>query len=207
MLFPVGHGLSLDDPRGDWRPLDEDAGVAMSSRTVWFDQGVPTASWSLEVGDGEGPTTRVTTVPTAAADGAVEVSATDHGVQEGARRFAVAGGRASVALVTQSPVDLDEAGRDDALTFSMRLDEAPAAPLELGVSDGSDTATVTLEAVSGPEAGEWRTYAVPVACFAESGVELSRVTSPFRLGVAGPATVSLARVALGSEADVRVSCD
>ena len=207
--YPFGHGLSLDSPRGNWTALDEDVGEAWSSRSVWFDKGVPTASWSLEVGGDDGALTRITTVPANAAGGAVAVSATDFGVQEGARQFVVSGGEATIALSIQSALDLVAAGNaDDLLTFVARVDSAPAEPMRLSMDSGEgEEGSLTLDALAARRGDDaWQTYAVPLGCFTEQGVDTSRLRSPFRLTVAGPATLSLSRVALDEEYDVLLEC-
>jgi len=208
VLYPFGHGLSLDSPRGEWAALDEDVGEAWSSASVWFDKGVPTASWSLEVQGEDGTVTRVTTVPIEAAEGRVEVSATDYGVQEGARRFVVSKGEATIALSMRSGIELAAAvGEDDLLTFLMRVDEAPPEPPRLSMDEGDGADGVSLDALTEAEAnGTWRTYAVPLDCFAERGLDTSAVRIPFRLTTVGPATLSLSRVALDERYDVLLDC-
>ena len=207
-LYPFGHGLSLDDPRGDWEALDERVGEVRSSRSVWFDKGVPTASWSLEVGGEDGALMPVTSVPARVAGGAVRVGATDFGVQEGARQFVVSDGGAIVALSMRPALDLEVAGgKGDLLTFVMRVDEAPAEPPRLSMG-GDGAGGVPLRGLSAADAvGAWRTYAVPLDCLAGRDPDtVGRVGSPFRLTIEGPATLSLARVALGRTYDVLLDC-
>ena len=209
-LYPVGHGLTLESPQGNWKKLDEDAGAAMSSQSVWFDRGVPTASWSLQVGNGKKSTTRITTVPTEAMNGKVTVSATDFGVQEGARSFEVAKDTmARVELVTSSAVDIAAiSGEADHLTFSMRLDKPPASALTVAMGSAKpDAKGVALSAPADGAGEDWQTYSVPLECFSDQGVDMKNVNAPFRLDMKGPATVSLSRVALGKKADtVTVDC-
>src|SRR3546814_4702028 len=96
-LFPLGYGLTYASPATPWAPLPEVAVDAAADRHSWFAKGVPAASWSLVVaGPGGDRQTRLTAVPAQALGGRVIVTATDHRVQEGARRFAIAGGDAAI---------------------------------------------------------------------------------------------------------------
>jgi beta-glucosidase len=55
-------------------------------------------------------------------------------------------------------------------------------------------------------AGRWTRIAVPLACFAHAGAELSRVTGLFELSAATALDFSVSRVALGGDFDQQVSC-
>src|SRR3546814_16350771 len=76
---------------------------------VFFDKGLPTASWPLTVSEADGgDPLRVTTVPATGLSGRATVRAADHSVQEGARQFVIAAGPdgAAVARNAQSAIDL-----------------------------------------------------------------------------------------------------
>lgn len=207
-LFPLGYGLS-GTTRTTVPALSEDPGVTeQDSGGVFMDKGMPATSWSLEVGGaGTGGNTRVTTVPAQSGAGRVKVTATDHGVQEGARRFEFDGsGPAEIVLRTQSAVDMTrETNGDVLLLATMRVDAAPTAPVTLGIrtgAGGSDIAVGRLEILP---VGEWKTVGVPLKCFA-GNVNMTTVDAPFVLSSTGRMTVSIAKVALGTVADVKLPC-
>jgi beta-glucosidase len=204
-LFPFGYGLT--GPAA-WQPLPEQSGVADAGpEGVYLDRGAPSASWSLEVGAPGASTTRISTLPASAADGRVVVTATDHQVQEGARRFALSRGAATIALSTQAPVDVTrQANGDVSLVVTARRDAPLAGTPTIGTRSGTKSVSVPLPQLKALPTGQWRTIAVPLKCFARAGADLAKLDVPFVLSLDGPATISLARVALGTVADQTVDC-
>ncbi len=173
-----------------------------------MDKGLPATAWSLEVGGaGTGGNTRITTVPAQSGAGRVKVTATDHGVQEGARRFEIDGsGPAQVLLSTQSPVDLTRQTNGDVMLLAtMRVDAAPTRPVTLSLRSGPGGGQVALGRMEKLPVGQWKTLGVPLKCFG-GNVNMGKVDSPFILATEGALTVSVARVALGTTADVTTSC-
>lgn len=204
-LFPFGYGLG--GPAA-WQPVPEQSGVADTGpEGVYFDRGAPSASWSLEVGGPGASMTRISTLPARAADGRVVVTATDHQVQEGARRFTLSGGPATIALSTQAPVDVTrQANGDVSLVMTVRRDAPLAGIPAIGARSGTAGGSVPLPQLNALPAGQWRTIAVPLKCLARAGADLAKLDAPFTLSLEGPATLSLARVALGMVADQTVDC-
>lgn len=207
-LFPLGYGLT-GASRTTVPTLSEDAMVAEADAgDVFMDKGMPATAWSLEVGGaGTGGNTRITTVPAQSGGGRVKVTATDHGVQEGARRFVIDGsGPAQILLGTQSPVDLTrQANGDVMLLATMRIDAAPTGPVTLALRSGPGNGQVALGRMEKLPVGQWKTLGVPLKCFV-GNVNMGRVDTPFVLATDGALTVSVARVALGTTADVTPGC-
>lgn len=206
--FPIGYGLTAASAT-TVPVLSEDPKVAEADAgDVFMDKGLPATAWSLEVGGaGTGGNTRITTVPAQSGAGRVKVSATDHGVQEGARRFAIDGsGPAQIVLSTQSPVDLTRQTNGDVMLVStMRVDAAPTRPVTLSLRSGPGGGQVALGQLQQLPIGAWKTLGVPLKCFG-GNVNMAKVDTPFVLSTDGKLTVSVARVALGTTADVKVSC-
>ncbi len=130
-LYPFGYGLKYTSPKGAWTALPENSGASGGDARVWFANGVPAASWSLNVGDDDGgQQARVTAVPAKALDGRVTVTATDHVVQEGARRFVLSSGKASIQLGTFDPLNIArESNGDVMLLVTAKVDGAPKSRL------------------------------------------------------------------------------
>ena len=214
-LYPFGYGLRYaHGPRG-WTALPEDSGVSDdgSDGGVFFDRGVPASSWSLTVSRADGTNAlRVTTVPAEALGGRVRIAATDHGVQEGARSFAIAAHAqgAVIELSTFDPIDLSrETNGDMLLLATVRRDAPIARPLSMSVRcDGEPCgATVPIAEFGELAEGEWQTLGVPLKCFRAAGADMARISSPFRLMADGDAGLSIARVALGSLSDADAIAD
>ena len=215
-LFPFGYGMRYADGPAAWTPLPEDSGVTDDGGDsgVFFERGVPASSWSLTVSQADGTNAlRVTTVPAEALDGRVRIAATDHGVQEGARSFAVdahAQG-AAIELSTFDPIDLSrETNGDMLLLTTVRRDAPIARTLSMAVSCDSASCgeAVPVREFGALALGEWQTVGVLLKCFRATGADMTRITAPFRIATDGAAEISIARVALGSlsEADVIADC-
>lgn len=215
-LFPFGFGMRYADGAAAWTPLPEDSGVTDDGGDsgVFFERGVPASSWSLTVSQADGANAlRVTTVPAEALDGRVRIAATDHGVQEGARSFAVdahAQG-AAIELSTFDPIDLSrETNGDMLLLTTVRRDAPIARTLSMAVSCDSAPCgeAVPVREFGALALGEWQTVGVLLKCFRATGADMTRITAPFRIATDGAAEISIARVALGSlsEADVIADC-
>ncbi len=203
VLYARGYGLRYVSPRPAWKALPENSGASGGDARVWFDKGVPSASWSLVVADATGgQQTRITTVPAKALDGRVSVTATDHVVQEGARRFVVDSGSASIRLGTFDALDIArESNGDVMLLVTARVDKAPGKA-SIGMrGGGAASVPVTLPAGKG-----YVRYGLQLKCFAGRGVDMTKVTEPFVLTLEGAADVSVAEVRLGSDAEVVLGC-
>ncbi len=202
-LFQFGFGLSLMSGM-NWSMLSEDPGVdAVDNGNVYFAKGIPASAWSLRVLDDSGDSTRITTVPAMALGGRASVTSTDFVVQEGARRFDISSGNASVELATQAPIELMRETNGDVLVVAtIRFDARPQGSMMWSLNQTS----IPFAAANSAPVGEWRTYGVPLKCFAGKGADVGKVSVPFRLTSTGTARYSVAQVALGSTADVKLPC-
>lgn len=211
-LYPLGHGLSLKTPVAAWTPLPEQSGVddSAGSTTEYFQKGVPTPGWSLEIQNpASGGITRITSVPANVADSGVAITATDYQVQEGARTFAFSGtkGEAALALTTHAPADLSrETNGEMMLVATIRVDTKPTAPVTLAMRSGAQTARLPLGTLDMLPRGSWTTLGVPLQCLRKAGASVGAVDAPLILSTPGAMTVSLARVKLGMDAQVRLDC-
>lgn len=211
-LYPLGYGLSAKTAAAPWQPLPENSGVddSAGSTTEYFQKGVPTPGWSLEIQNaGTGGITRITSVPASVADSGATISPTDYQVQEGARTFAFSGtkGEAALALTTHAPADLSrETNGEMMLVATLRVDSAPTAPVSLGLRSAGKTARLPLDKLEMLPRGTWTTLGVPLQCLRQAGAKMDAVEAPLILSTPGAMTVSLARVKLGMDAQVRLAC-
>lgn len=207
-LFPFGHGLTLTQQTPAGPPLSEDAGVAeVDAAGVFLDRGQPQPLWSLYVSDGALDSTRISTVPAKAVGGKVAITPTDFRVQEGARRFAVEKGAATIEISAHTSVDISrETNGDVLLVLTARRDSALAGNIGLSMRGGGKLGQLDASAIAGLPQGEWVRLGVPLKCFAAAGVQMDKVDMPFSLMLGGPGTLSLARVALGTEHDKLLAC-
>jgi len=205
VLYSRGYGLTYSSPRAPWAKLTEvDNGAAGDART-WFAAGRPASSWSLlvEDGTGAGGTTRIATVPAAAAAGAVQVTATDYRVQEGARRFVSNGGKMAVSLRNFTPLDLDrETNADVMLLVTMRVWKSPGqATLSAVGSGGTGTTAIWFDPTE-----QFVRYGIPLRCLRDKGADMRALGKPFMLTIDGPADFAIGEVRLGTDAEKVMPC-
>ena len=196
-VFPRGYGLTYAS-NGDPKPLSEDFGSSSSSSVdthSFFAAGKPGAGWEW------------------VADSALRVAATDHFAQEDSRRLTWGGGSLlsiglSVALAGRAPIDLErESNGQLSLAFDYRVDQAPTAPVLLGVQCGAGCrGTVPLPLTAAP-VGQWQHAKILLSCFAHRGANMGRVTSPFNIETSGALELSLSNIRLESGTDGLLACD
>lgn len=204
-LYDFGYGLTYDSPQTAWAALPElDASELAGDSRVWFSAGAPAARWSLLVnGESTGEQTRITTVPADALAGRVRVTAENFVVQEGARRFAIDSGTASVALRNFEPVDISkETNADILLLVTLKVWDAPDSAV-LGAM-GPDSSGAT--AIDLPASGEWVRYGIPLKCLRDAGADITELTEPFMLTTTGKTDYAIGEVRLGTDAEVVLPC-
>ncbi|MFB0612900.1 glycoside hydrolase family 3 protein [Aurantiacibacter poecillastricola] len=205
-LFEYGYGLTYSSPTTPWQdlPLSETANAGDSR--VWFADGLPASAWSLHITDPAEPTSqiRITTVPATALDGRASITAVNHVVQEGARRFDIASGDATISLGTFDPIDITrEANADILLLFTLRVDEAPESAAIAMVGGAGE---MVVNPVELPTSGEFIRYGLPLRCLRDKGLDMTGVQSPFVLATEGGGDMSLAEVRLGMDAERVLPC-
>lgn len=205
-LFDYGYGLDYRTPSNGWEPLHElDIGSLGGDSRLWFNAGAPAARWSLLVQGAEGEVqTRVTTVPTETLGGRARVTAANYLVQEGARRFAITNGFASVQLRNFEPVNIDrETNADILLLVTMKVWDAPESA-RLGAiglhSEGF--VDVTL-----PASGDFIRYGIPLKCLRSRGADVTSLTQPFVFETQGQTDFAIGEVRLGTDAEVVLPCN
>lgn len=204
-LFPFGFGLDYNTPRAPWTPLPElDAAALAGDSRLWFSAGSAAARWSLLVEGDKGETqTRVTTVPAEALGGRVRVTAENFKVQEGARRFTIKGGPASVQLRNFEPVNIDrETNGDVMLLITLRVWDAPQQA-RIGAI-GPDTQGFT--AVELPATADYVRYGVPLKCLRSKGADAANLTQPFVIETSGATDFAIGEVRLGTDAERVLPC-
>ncbi|SHG76088.1 glycoside hydrolase family 3 protein [Ferrimonas marina] len=210
-LLPYGFGLKYGQPSTLANDLSEDSGydASLLAPRPLFQQGVKDP-WHMVIGtlagdnlDAEAITSNVQS------HGSVAIRTIDRVIQEDARRVVFDGkGNGIVSLQGNFPVDLrafsEANGR---LSVEVKADAPLTQPLQLsmlseeGVRRGIDIAPQL-------KGTEWTTVTVDLHCFAEQGINLARVFSPFGLSSQAAAKLSFGEVLLlpGSEQPATLTC-
>jgi len=211
-LFAFGFGLTYASEKKDLEALPEDPGIPaeLMSTGSYFDKGLPVQPWSLRVSNGA-DSTRITTTPTEAIGGRVKVTAIDDQVQEGARRFVLAGdGPATIALTSEGSVDISrEANGDVMLLVRLRRDAAAPKDVKVGMSCGSGCGgTLPFgDTLASVDAGKWTTVGISLKCFQKAGVDVSKVNDILTVTSEGKLDLALSQVKLGTVADKNHACN
>lgn len=201
VLFPIDYGLTSSDRR-EWVALKEEPiGQGGGIDQVVFGRGVrdpwrlyvgDALDWSIVVGPRGGRSSR----------GELQLSVVDRHIQEDARRADFSG---SGEHLSQVYFQYDEAvdmtpleAVGGVLTVDLRLHTPPNDAVLLRMDcgwpcSGAVDLTPVLKTMV---AEEWQTIAVPVACFASHGVDLSKVNTPFLMATRGVLSVDIAEIAI-----------
>jgi len=195
-LFPYGYGLRYRGD-GNLKVLPEDAAAVVPASVdmrVFFVAGRLGSGWRWI----EGKATAAN----------LAVDNTDKSAQEDARRLRWSGaGPAWVGLASATPVNfLREANGQLSLGLDYKADSAIPADLELRIDCGPGCrATLPVAGELAARArGQWNHLAIPLACFANEGADMTDVTS-FAMQTRGPLILSVANIKLESN-EGAVSC-
>jgi beta-glucosidase len=210
-LFAYGYGLHVRDD-GNLKALPESfatAGAVAQQSDVFFSAGRAGEGWHWSVSEG-GDVLDLPQGVGSSRSSWLQLATADKSAQEDARVLRFRGaGPARAALTGTAPIDLTRQA-NGALTLSMdvAVDEPPSAAVNLllecaGQCRGSVPLTQVLAAAP---RGEWRHLKVPLSCFAKSGADMSRVTTPFALATGGALTLRLANIRLESGTEGQLSC-
>jgi beta-glucosidase len=206
-LFPFAYGLTYDSPAATWTALPEDAGSsAAGDSRAFLTAGVPASSWSLHIADPSQPgsQTRLTTFPAEALAGRARITVEEGAVQEGARRFRIAGGESAVALSTFEPIDITrETNGDVMLLVTLRMVDAPEwAGIAMRSADG----VMRVSTAQLPDSDAFVRYGLPLKCLRDKGLDMAAISGPLILATEGTADFLLSDVRLGTDAEVVLPC-
>ena len=204
--FPVGFGLAAESAL-EWIVLNEQAIGQKQSLDEWvFDKGVRDP-WTLYIGDDFDWSVRVGPRGAVSSRGELNLSVVDREVQEDARRVEFTGTGKHLSQVYfqfEDPVNmrpLEVAG--GALSFDIRLLKKPTEQVLLRMDCGYpcsgqiDITSILSEAAL----SHWQKLAFPMECFAQLGVDSSKVNTPFLLATTGELAFEISEVVLAETPD------
>ncbi len=197
-LLPYGFGLTYSDKNTLQDDLVKQTGISQQlDDLVLFERAVK-APWSLHLQSGEQQKVMASSRESI---GAVSVKTFDKDVQEDARAITFSGDElAAVRLSAAFPSDLrsfvEKAGQ---LQMQIKVEQSADAPLWLGMQCGDDCQGKLDIAKQLNATNEWQTLNIDLRCFAQQGVNLGQVFSPWQLSTAAPWQVSIAKLNITSE--------
>lgn len=208
--FAFGYGLTYAD-KGDLQLLSEEPGIdPTASRTsTWFDRGVAATGLTLRLTGADGEAMDIVHPNATTADGSVAMTAINTEVQEGGRQFNFAG-NGLIELRANAPLDLDRETNGDVFVIAtLRVDTLPAgARVSYLARSGKTTrGEVSIsKALTAAKVGEWTRVGVPLRCVRGAGVDMKQVDIPMALQAGKGVRLSLAKVAIGTDYDQKVTC-
>ena len=204
--FPVGYGLSAG-AKLEWVALAEDPiGQPKALETWVFDKGVKDP-WRLYVGDDFDWSVEVGPRGAKSARGELSLTVVDRKVQEDARRIEFTGSGEHMSQVYfqfEDPVNMRALEMaDGALSFDMRLLQRPTEPVKLRMDcgypcSGEMDISHVLQAA---DRDAWQRVSFPMKCFAQLGVDSSKVNTPFLLATTGALSLEISEVMLAERPD------
>ena len=209
-LFAYGYGLTYAQGGNVGRLSEErPRGTSAGADGVVFGRGnLPGGQLTLT--EEGGPTVVVTGNAAATGSSRLAVAGVDRRAQEDARRFTWNGSGAATAQINAArPLDISrEANGELSLVVEYRVDAAPTAPVTLGMSCGTGcTFAVPIRGLlAAAPVGTWSTMAVPLRCFRQGGVDMTRVTAPLLITTAGRLALSVSDVRFASAAVPQTQC-
>lgn len=197
-LLPYGFGLTYSDKNTLKDDLVEQSQVTQKLEDlVLFDRAIK-APWSLVLQSGEQQTTMASS---RASVGAVSVKTFDKDVQEDARAISFTGEElAAVRLMAPFPSDLRSfVEKQGQLQVQIKVDKQGKSPLWLGMQCGDNCQGKLDITEQLSNNAQWQTLNIDLGCFAEQGVNLAQVFSPWQLSTKGDWQLSIAKLTVSTK--------
>lgn len=200
-VFPEGYGLvASDSPQ--WIALSEQPVGKTKTLDTWvFDKGVRDP-WTLFIGDDFNWAVEVGSTGATSGRGELSLTVVDRKVQEDARRIEFTGKGEHLSQVYfqfEEPVNMRQLEMaDGALSFDMRLIKKPSQRVTLRMDCGypcSGEMDITSVLETAAQA-EWQKLSFPMKCFAQLGVDSTKINTPFLLATTGELALEISEVVL-----------
>lgn len=209
-LFAYGYGLSAADNVNIAADLSEvvERDVEALQALALFDRGVVTP-WMMSIGSGKGTTRLQDTI---VENDVVYTRTIDKNVQEDARLFTLNGSaEGGFAIFGSFPRDLraySEAKGVLSFDIDKRQLNADSVLLTMDCEPECRTSIDIVKTLQALPAERWSTLTVDLQCFAEKGVDFSKVSKPLELSSKGQLSIGVANIAIlpGGAEQATISC-
>ena len=202
--FPFGFGMSYQDQPTKLAVLSENPGIPApdgSFAGVIMSKGSSESPFGFFLGDSSNWRTPAQAFLAESLGGGIGSKGIDFRAQEDARQLEWRGkGRATASIQTQRAVDFTSVGDEANLGLQLfaRVDKKPSSSVLLSMSCGDNCGgQVDISGIlNASETGKWQSLSVPVSCFTDQGMNLSKVKAPVVLETTGELTLSLTTIEL-----------
>lgn len=205
-LFELGYGLNYKST-AKVSKLSEDSGlenIEVASTGNFFSRGAPVAPWSLWLNSG-GLNKQIGSFPTSV--GGLIISKTDHEAQEDALRIKwTLSDNDQVRVSTASPSDMSrQTNGSMELTFSAKSFKGNDAAVKISMGCNQDTPCDQTVDIS-IAANAWQEYRISLSCFANLGVDMSKVSTALMVTAGEGVDIGLSNIRLESDIDAKPGC-
>jgi beta-glucosidase len=203
-LFDLGYGLTYKSGE-EVAQLSEESGledVAVVSTGEFYNKGAAVQPWSLWLKTGD-LDKQIGSFPTSV--GGLIVSKTDHLAQEDALRINwTLGDNDELRIRTALPSDMSRQsnGAMELAFFAKSFKDNTT--INIGMCNG-DAACKTLPVRIA--AKEWTEYRLSLSCFADLGVDMTKVESAFMVTADKGVDIGVGNIRLASDLDAKPGCD
>lgn len=206
-LFALGYGLSYASSI-KVEQLSETSGLEseqIASTGNFFAKGAAIEPWSLWLNSND-LKKQIASYPTSV--GGLLVSKTDHEAQEDALRLRwTESDFAELRVNTSAASDMSrETNGAMELTFSAISFKDGAASVKIGMGCNQNSACEQTLDIN-IEANEWKEYRISLSCFANIGVDMSKLNTAFMITAGEGVEIGLSNIRLESDIDAKPGCD
>ncbi|MBK8516709.1 MAG: exo 1,3/1,4-beta-D-glucan glucohydrolase [Saprospiraceae bacterium] len=206
-LFKLGYGLTYES-NSVVNQLSEDSGlenIGVASTGNFFSKGIPIAPWTLWLSTDD-LSKQIGSFPTSV--GGLIISKTDHLAQEDALRINwTKSGNDQLRISTASPSDMSrQTNGAMELTFSAKsfITKDAIVKISMGCNQGN-TCDKTVDIII--TAGAWQEYRISLSCFANLGVDMSKVRTAFMVTAGEGVDIGVSNIRLESDIDAKPGCN
>ena len=205
-LFELGYGLTYkSNDKVD--QLSEKSGLENTevvSTGAFYNNGLPVAPWGLWL-HSDGFKKQIASFPSSV--GGLLISKTDHQAQEDALRIKwTKPDEEQVRISASNTSDMArQANGAMELTFAAKSFTSQPAVVQIGMCSDEDNCNKFLNIKI--EDSNWKEYRVSLSCFADLGVDMTKISSAFVVQAANGMDIGLGKIRLESDLDAKPGCD
>jgi len=206
-LFKLGYGLNYKS-NTSVEQLSEDSGLKgneITSTNVFYTKGAAVAPWSLMLVTSDNVDKKIASFPTSV--GGLIVSKTDHLAQEDALRLKWdSSGQDQLRISSASSTNLSrQTNGAMELAITAKSFGGANAVVKIGMCSEGSACEQMLEI--NLTSTDWKEYRISLSCFANIGVDMTKINSAFVITAAKGVDVGIGDIRIESDTDAKPACD
>jgi len=205
ILFKLGYGLTYEST-AIVKQLSEDSGlenIEVASTGNFFSKGAPIAPWTLWLSSGD-LSKQIGSFPTSV--GGLIISKTDHTAQEDALRIKwTQSDNDQLRVSAASPIDMSRQtnGAMELTFLAKSFKDNVVVKISMCNQGTACDQTVDISIA----ANTWQEYRISLSCFANLGVDMSKVKTALMVTAGAGVDIGLSNIRLESDIDAKPGCN